>query len=1189
MCIDSAEPSAALSLDAFSYEALQTADWMEFERFTIDVLKRYYEPFGLSVRRTMKRATADLGADGAHDGEATIILGTGPPVGSRQFRDVVPSHPELGVLVTLWIEVKKRSRDNVDHHDLGGTLFLSSVEHVTKLVFVCNRSFTQQFREKLARYAVRNGTQFALIDGKSLIRLAGEITNTPRGTGGTDVHGDQQQAHVAADLHFRPDHLFRYADIPSATMNRTVGEPLFLEADCKIGALPVPYAGLRVELRYLGADPLTITPRSGAEQQAVGAGDRFRALFAVFPDRPCKLSLDLFEVLIFNENDQGVECSVSRGSEECTISGTILPRWIPPSRKRAHEELRGALQDWLSHGGTRAVDVLAIGGTGKTHLVRTVRSLWLTRSVREIFVDGSQEQTVNSAVLAILAQLFPIPVDEVTSHLAEIMTEWLVRSGMSKEGATGLAQYVSTRAEAPDLPFTHAQLAQFLAQILAERSADCPTVLVFEDLHKCFPTVVAMLHSLRQSLARFSRGRVFTLSTSREDSVWDDDAMRRDWRSSIIRMRTGPNAVHIRLTGFSNDEAIALVRSSIPTIETYHAQGIIEQVGTTPLGIREALALLVERGAIEADDDTGGWCLTDPEQMIRALDGQELRDATHYRLLGLKERYPEWLSDFLDSAACIGVSFDLEICAKNAGGPERRAMEVALAECRLLEVLRCSLLSPSQIQFDHDLVRVVLLRDMGAFRQRRLAQSLFLALTEREGSPLPSSLAYQAGLADACFACALKQAEMAGKAGRHMEAVQSLGLALAVTDQNVAATVFAVQKGRYRPSFDDAIAVAEPCIRPMVDRASRERGTCELLLKYIEHLVAVGSGGSPSANRAVTEAGMLAERLGDKVSRAILVMYHGRQEFNSDHIAESVQLHEAAEEMFAALPQTGRVCSCRSANLVRLAIGHRQQGRLEVSRSTLLRAVRFRRRAEWALIVQVRANVGATFFYVDWRQTRLHWNRALCRAKQRGLVDRYVHALIDIGHLDLLEDNTDAAAEMLETALALSRDRGLENSELRCLLNLGCLSLVCGNVAQGLELLRDADRISFRHENGRRQWRIRANMATAYFIAGDIERSIVTDRMVIRSVSLAEQEQMRISVADPCSGARLVLAFGNLALRAETSPPHRKLLLGLPPAARRAAATLADKVMADRLQELPGLRGRHCKIVCGQKVFLITE
>jgi len=291
--------------------------------------------------------------------------------------------------------------------------------------------------------------------------------------------------------------------------------------------------------------------------------------------------------------------------------------------------------------------------------------------------------------------------------------------------------------------------------------------------------------------------------------------------------------------------------------------------------------------------------------------------------------------------------------------------------------------------------------------------------------------------------------------------------------------------------------------------------------------------------------------------------------------------------MFASLKSTPEIRKRRAQNLVRLAIALRQIGQLEESRRELVRALRERKSSDWSLATQVRANFGATFFYIDWDKTRHHWSRALLIAELRNLPDRKVHSLIDVAHLDLLEDQNEKAIQQLEEALVLSKDYGLENSELRCLLNLGCEAMMRGDPVQAIDLLREADRLGFRHGIGRRLWRVRANMATAYFILGDVQRSLATDKITLNSMPSLEGP---ISLGPPSfSKTRLVLALANIALRANKSDAHQMILREIPGPILYVAKELASDVVKGRLDLLPGLRGRHCKELSGQRFFVITE
>lgn len=1182
-------PSSELSPKHFSIEALQQAEWKEFERFTVDILKRYYKSFGLSFVRTVKSSGGDVGSDGAHDGEGTVLFG-GERLDQRSSVRSSMVQSDLSVVITLWVEVKQRSGRNVSHHDVGGTIFRSSLEYVSKIIFVSNRGFTRQFTEDLERFAIRNGRQFGLIDGKTLIRIAEQVLSgesDKKERKGHHLRSKSTQT-INTKLHLALDPALRCSELSPGKLECSLNEPIFVVAECRTDSLAQPIDRLGLDLEYVGLGRPSITARSGNVQRAVGAGEHFRAVFTVFPAEPLELSLKSFKLRIIDHDGQALKTKVTRDRDTCIVHGTILPNWIPPSKTQIHQGLRTAIESWTKSGGNKSADVHAIAGAGKSHLIREIRPTWLALGAYEIFLDGGREQTANATALSLLSQVFPIPMDEVTSELSATLAEWLNGTGLTDDSAAALADHVCSQSEESNLPFNIPQLGHFLALILAKRSQIDPIIVVFEDLHKCLPSSIGLLRALRSSLTDLGGGRVFTLFSTREDSVWDDDAVRTEWRNSMERMRVSNDVPQLRLKAFNPEEALALIRKSIPTIEDHYAAAIIEQVGMTPFGLREALGFLLESKILEASNRNGVWRLTNPEALLRTIDSQRLHQATHYRLLGLKERHPEWVADFIDSGACLGYSFDIEACARNVQMTSRTALEKALAECRALEVIRFSTLAPTQLQFDHDLIRRVLLEDMGPIRQRRLARGLVEILAGNPNDAMLGSLAYQAGLGDECWNHSLRQADSAGRAKRHMEAVHALGLALTVTDQNVVAKIFDVQEGRYRPSFDEAIAVAEPCVRENLSRAHRERDTAELLLRYVEHLVAVGSGGTPSIDKALTEGEMLAERRKDHALRATLKMYHGRQEFNRDRPYQSLELHEAAESMFASLKSTPEIRKRRSQNLVRLAIALRQTGQLEESRRELIRALRERRSSDWSLATQVRANFGATFFYIDWSKTRHHWSRAVRIAELRHLPDRKVHSLIDVAHLDLLEDQNEMAVQKLEQALILSKDYGLENSELRCLLNLGCEAMMRGDPPQALDLLREADRLGFRHGLGRRLWRVRANMATAYFLLGDIQKSLTTDKITLNSMPSLEGA---LSLDDPpsFSKTRLILALANIVLRASKSEVYQMILADIPDPILRVARELASDVINGRLDLLPGLRGRHCKELNGHRFFVITE
>lgn len=1171
-----------LSLECFSYELIQNAHWAELEKFSIDVLREYYRPFGLKIKRT-KKTGETYGGDGARDGEASYVFASDPALARA---GPMVENLGLGVLITLWVEVKKRSKGNIDRHDVGGTILSSSEEQVTKILFVTNRDFTKPFRKQLAKYALRNSIQFALINGRNLVSIAEGVTGNP-GSAGKSIGSKNPNSRIAVETHLSLDPLSLSVD-ERPRIECSIGDPIFLIADCYVEGLVKRFSELALDITYSGKQPPRIVPRLGKLQHGVSVGDSFRAEFLVIPEDPCDLRSDQFVLKVSDEEGSDVDCRKLENNETCRTYGTILPASILPSRESLYRGLTERISTWKRSGGIADIDVIAIAGAGKSHLIRHIRPHWLESDANEIFLDGGKTNSVSEAVFSLLTQSFPIPLDGLSEDLANALTQWLKRSGISELQAESLGRSLCKVSNNWDLALNDEQLGRIVALVLAKRSEPRKKVLVFEDLHKCTPPLISLLKTIRDHLRTWGKGNILTLFTSREDSVWNDESMRSSWRASMENMSSGGNALELRISSLTKIEALDLLQESIPTIEAHYAEEIVKQVGTTPFAIREVLGLLIERGALQPTAKNGIWHLMDPEALKETLHTKQLQKATHYRLRGLCERYPEWLGDFLDSGACIGPSFDLAVASENAGAQNPRALEKALAECRSLEILRLSPFSPSDIHFDHDLIRLVLLEDMGAARQRRLAGGLVNQLKNEASLNLLSSLSYQAGLAEKCWEYSLRQVEKAKQVKRHLEAVQALSLALAVTDNNVSSMIFDVRDGRYRPSFDDAIAVAEPTIRPGLTRRDRETETARLLLKYVEHLVQVGSGGTPTVSRALTEGAMLAERLRDGQLKGAFLMYHGRQEFNQNNPSDSLVLHKKAEEIFARLEQSEETSRLRAVNLVRLAIAQRSMDELEASRTTLVTALKQRPGRSWDLATQVRANFGATYFYIDWTKTRHHWNQAVRIAERVSLTDRHVHGLIDIASLDLLEDRVNEAESGLNRAYAISRESGYENSELRCLLNLGCVFLIDNDLRRALDYFRDADRLGFRHQIARRLWRVRANMATTYYVLGEIEQSAVTDKIVLGSLLSAVGSQ---TPATPFHiiRTRMVLALVNIALRAELSTDHASIISSLPAELAERSCELARTVLDDRLEKMPGLISRHCKLIDGKRFFVITE
>src|SRR5207249_3258788 len=123
---------------------------------------------------------------------------------------------------------------------------------------------------------MRKGMQFALIDGETLIKIAETVSVSKGGSGVVSLMPADAAATLLVGLRFTPDHSLRYSNLPAEVMERTVDEPVFIEADFRFSRTDRPHSEMRLALEYRGGEDLSVLPISGTQQFGVGAGDCFR-------------------------------------------------------------------------------------------------------------------------------------------------------------------------------------------------------------------------------------------------------------------------------------------------------------------------------------------------------------------------------------------------------------------------------------------------------------------------------------------------------------------------------------------------------------------------------------------------------------------------------------------------------------------------------------------------------------------------------------------------------------------------------------------------------------------------------------------------------------------------------------------------------------------------------------------------
>jgi len=141
--------------------------------------------------------------------------------------------------------------------------------------------------------------------------------------------------------------------------------------------------------------------------------------------------------------------------------------------------------------------------------------------------------------------------------------------------------------------------------------------------------------------------------------------------------------------------------------------------------------------------------------------------------------------------------------------------------------------------------------------------------------------------------------------------------------------------------------------------------------------------------------------------------------------------------------------------------------------------------------------------------------------------------------------------------------------------------LVRDDVTKTLELLRFAETIGLQLEIGRRLWRVRGNLATAYEAYGDLARAYTIDTQLVATLTAAARV---VSTA-----TRRALPLLNLARRAADHPQFSLLWKQVPRGIRYATKILLkslDTAVAARKMPLVVASQRT---IAGQQRFIITE
>lgn len=1118
---------------------------LAFEQFAVEVLKRYFSPYGVVIANTRPSK------DGARDGEGGIRIGGEVP------------DDMLDLELKVWIEAKHHSK-NVGPKTVGWHVCAALIEDVQKIIFVSSGGFTKSTKDKFERLAFRTGLRCSFVDGDGIIKvfrkIESEQTYSNTNTGEAD---DAPQLGVEEFIFSDTSTLPEFAR-PTRCIKQ--GEPVFIFVRTRLD-LPVPQDGAKLSVRFSEAGSLPLPCLGDATLARVGPSEMLERVFVFHPSAPRRYRADEFLVQCSLNADLVLTASLASCSEILDVLPAMLPFVPTPSQSHVMASLTDSFNAWLQAGGIVARAIEAPAGQGKSRVLAKLRALWLDRGLQEIRLDGGTEVDEWTAFLQVFGQVLPVDRSSLDIVHSETLRDWLVNSGVDTELAKELSHAICAGTlERETLSFR--MLGDLLGSLL---SKSAPVVVLVEDLHKVTHGLVRLFRETILVLARRDVD-VFMVFTSRYEPMGTAATSADAWKSERVLLLQDERVVTERIEAPSEIVCADLLRQVLPDLTTEDVRAVTEQVGRSPFNLSEVLHYLRGLGVIKWDDILCRDIVLDPTSLHERIYGTTLVDATSKRIDLLKGNQPQWAVEILDMAACLGREFSLAWCMRAATVvTDENEIDQFLATCMRENILNTTgRHQGADWRFDHDLVRFAALRSLirdQRPRHLRISSRLLETFDPKAATPFQElSLLYQSGRGEAFVDDARSLGDTLLSSFRHADAADLLDTVACVLDPTREAS-----ESRHR--LDDSFVLSP---RPVVSGCNLASPPDALMLDVLEKrivaLTAVTSGSSPDLEADLTIAEMFAESRRDTMAKASFRSYWGQLLLERGREHEALDKYEDAEALFAKLP-VAEASVKRADNLIRMGIAFRHLGQPEQSREALDQAVQIGQNTP-ELQIRRLANLGALYFYNNAAERRHYWQDAYELAKNVQYEHLRIHMALDLASLDILGDLWEAAADKVEDALDAATRHGLANSLLRSYVLRAAIDLHESEPVRAASLLTKSYQIAVAHSIDRRAWKINANMATAQEMLGDFEKAYLFDQRTVATLLNTTIDR------------RAGIPLGNIALRAGCSSLHQKLLSHLSVEHRELAVTLADAAGAKHCMGL--FPAEHCKVVGGEYRYLIT-
>lgn len=1091
----------------------------------------------------------------------------------------------------VWLEIDWRHQEGeVPEQSVAARILRALRSEIDKLLFLSPDDFGDDVRCQVHEFARRSRIPVSLLDGPSLVALAGPDAPDAAGTPTLREGG----------LGEITCHLSRYA---APALGPLIDDTLDLEATQPLFA--------HFEWRGCGPElDIRVQPPPDIATAAVWRREMQDDIVLPYDLHRRTLVVWLVPGTVVRPVDLNVTVATSapnapllKGYGRCTVAPESLPATSLPSHSGTITEIEGRVDRWMADGSVDLLLVQAHAGVGKSHLVRRLRRRWLHSAANEVTFDGMCERTAVEILSAAIKHLFPLSPDALGPDDAGAVRAWLKAVGLPEHASARFAQVICRTHQFGDLHSDAHLFGQLLSVIFRQAAARAPLVVVFEDLHKVLPSALVLLEQVWRSLIAEKRGAILFLATSRPYSDAGVEADHLQWTDQYTRLLAGVRPDLYILPTPTRDDACMLLRRAVPSFESYHHDAIIDQVGTTPFALGEALLFLELTGALTRAHGRPPYSVRAIDALTHAIETRELRCATEVRLRTLLTqtlvRWP-WLDDFVALGACCGKAFPLMSCADLAGAPNHE-LRGALAELHRWDVLTVSTQQAGWVAFSHDLVRraawdavVPSIRDHAATRLYRM----WRARAPEDHEQL-ARFAYHAGLTVACVEHADSFAAASRTQGRLRDVVGAHALAIRVIDPDTRPAPLLGNDRASSSILEDDLRVPPRAVLSL-PFDERWRRVLRYRLEILDALAEIGTGGSESTGRQLDEAEMLVEQIGTQAERAHFFYLRGRVEFARECVAASEPHHRRAEEIYSRVP----IDECRHAriaNLLRLVLCLRERDSPEAD-VVMRQCWSLRERGSWAFLAKFASRAGYLRLYNDWSYVVRRWRQASRIARTHRLAHGGATHSIGVAYIALLEGDLNTAEALLRQAEVETEDGDVDRLRTRVYLNLGNLWLLRGQPSRAIAYYQQAEQLGMFCGSARRLWRVEANLATAWELVADSQGNARTDSGDARRHMWDYEARclgnlQRRAVLEEEAGTigcwlahRSVLPLMNSGLRqAEPGSPGPGALALFSDRVRATVAHYVALTESGRATELPGLLGRHAKLIGARVRFIVTE